>query len=222
MQLMADNINEELRAWREGRKLKQREAADLLGLSRAYYANLEYGQSIPARIRKQLEELGMGKESPETASDGRRVSLLFGPMVMIPVVGRVAAGEGVYNVDPDEEAVAVPASLKQIGGIGYVIDGDSMMPALQPGDVALFRETHQPRNGFTFLLKRDGEYRCKNIAWRSGEWIMESLNPNKDQYPDATMRDWQILGMLVGWYRSIGSYEKLEADPHGLRLDGPV
>lgn len=222
MLLMADNINEELRAWREGRKLKQREAADLLGLSRAYYANLEYGQSIPLRVMDQLKALGYGEASLDRQSEGRRVSLLFGTMARIPIVGRASAGDGITNVDPDENTVEVPASLRQIGGIGYVIDGDSMMPALQPGDVALFRETHQPRNGFTFLLKREGEYRCKNIAWRGGEWVMESLNPNKDRYPDDSLIDWQIIGMLVGWYRSIGSYEKLEADPHGLRLDGPV
>lgn len=217
--LVADNTRKDLREWRRKNFPNQELLARELGISRGYYATLENGhQATPEHIENRLRNLGYG--SPP--SDGRRVSLMFGPMVMIPVVGRVAAGEGVYNVDPDEEAVAVPASLKQIGGIGYVIDGDSMMPALQPGDVALFRETHQPRNGFTFLLKKDGEFRCKNIAWRSGEWIMESLNPNKEAYPDATMRDWQIVGILVGWYRSIGSYEKLEADPHGLRLDGPV
>lgn len=197
------------------------EFADIIGADRSKFRNYFYSvtKKVPAEIMEKaraLETKGAAKP------DGRRVSLMFGPMAVVPVVGTVSAGPGVSNVDSEEGRVYVPMSLQQIGGIGYVIDGDSMMPALQPGDVALFRETHQPRNGFTFLLKKEGEFRCKNIAWRSGEWVMESLNPNKGHYPDELAKDWQILGMLVGWYRSVGSYEKLEADPNGLRLDGPV
>jgi SOS-response transcriptional repressor LexA len=221
MILMADNINEKLRAWRKKRRITQIEAGDLLGISRNYYANLEYGQHIPERLIDQLKKLGY-EEEPQSASDGRPVSLLFGEMAALPVVGSVSAGPGASNVDPDLDSVYVPMSLRQIGGVGYVIDGDSMMPALQPGDIALFKETYQPRNGFTFLLKCDGEYRCKNIIWHLNEWVMMSLNPNKERYPDEKLNEWQIMGILVGWYRSVGSYEKLEADPHGLRLDGPV
>jgi SOS-response transcriptional repressor LexA len=214
--LVADNTRKDLREWRRKNFANQEDIALRLGISRGYYATLENGhQSTPEHIEDKLRALGYGKPD----SDGRRVSLLFGPMTRIPVVGTVSAGPGVSNVDPDENSVEVPASLRQIGGIGYVIDGDSMMPALQPGDVALFKETYQPRNGFTFLIKKDGEHRCKNIVWQSGEWVMQSLN---NRYAVEPLHDWQILGLLVGWYRSVGSYEKLEADPHGLRLDGPV
>jgi len=222
MILMADNINERLRAWRKKKRYTQSEAGELLGISRNYYANLEYGQHIPSRLIDELRKLGYDSAHSEDEKDGRPVSLLFGEMAALPVVGSVSAGPGLSNVDADQGEVWVPMSLRQIGGVGYVIDGDSMMPALQPGDIALFKETYQPRNGFTFLLKNDGEFRCKNISWHQGEWVMHSLNPNKERYPDQSLLDWQILGILVGWYRSVGSYEKLEADPHGLRLDGPV
>jgi SOS-response transcriptional repressor LexA len=195
--------------------------ADLLGISQSKFRNYFY--SITKKVPDEVMEKARSIESSgEVEVEGRRVSLMFGPMAKVPVVGRASAGEGVSNIDEATEELWVPMSLQKIGGIGFLIDGDSMMPALQPGDVALFKETYQPRNGFTFLLKRDGEYRCKNITWRGGEWVMESLNPNKDRYPDASMVDWQIAGLLVGWYRSVGSYEKLEADPNGLRLDGPV
>jgi SOS-response transcriptional repressor LexA len=222
MILMADNINEQLRAWRKKRRLTQSEAGEMLGISRNYYANLEYGQHMPQRVADQLQALGYDPNSDLSESEMRPVSLLFGQMASLPVVGTVSAGPGTSNVDAEQDEVWVPMSLRQIGGVGYVIDGDSMMPALQPGDIALFKETYQPRHGFTFLLKKEGEYRCKNVGWRSGEWVMQSLNSNKDRYPDLSLLDWQIIGILVGWYRSVGSYEKLEADPHGLRLEGPV
>ena len=150
MYLMADT-NEQLRSWREGRRLKQREAADLLGLSRAYYANLEYGQSIPDRVMGQLKKLGYGKTGEP--QDMKRVSLVFGEMGRVPIVGNVSAGHGTYNVDHIEDEAWVPMTLQKLGGIGYVVDGESMMPALQPGDVAVFRKYSQPITRFTYLVK---------------------------------------------------------------------
>lgn len=206
--------NEVLRNWREAKKLKQREAADLLGLSRAYYANLEYGQSIPDRVMDQLKKLGYGDQS---SNEMKRVSLLFGDMAPIPIAGNVSAGDGNTNVDVDEQSIWVPMSLQKLGGIGYVVDGESMMPALQPGDVAVFREMHQPYARFTYLVKtEDAEYRCKNLEWRDNQWTLVSLNPN---FRDEPLGSGQLLGMLIGWYRSIGKYEKLEANPDGLRLE---
>ena len=203
-------------------KLKVRsvnEFAEMLGVAGTTYRNYHYSvtKKVPLEVMTTARSL-VSSPAPPT-NDGHRVSLIFGPMARVPIVGTVSAGPGVTNVDSESDSVYVPMSLQQIGGIGYVIDGDSMMPALQPGDVALFRETYQPRNGFTFLIKKDGEHRCKNIIWQSGEWVMQSLN---NRYAVEPLHDWQILGMLVGWYRSIGSYEKLEADPNGLRLDSPV
>jgi len=206
--------NEVLRAWREAKRLKQREAADMLGLSRAYYANLEYGQSIPERVMDELKKLGYGDDDPD---DMKRVSILFGNMARVPVVGHVSAGDGNTNVDTDEGQIWVPMSLQRLGGIGYVVSGESMMPALQPGDIAVFREMHQPYAKFTYLVKtEDAEYRCKNLEWKNNQWTLVSLNPN---FRDEPLGSGQLLGLLIGWYRSIGKYEKLEANPDGLRID---
>jgi phage repressor protein C with HTH and peptisase S24 domain len=136
-------------------------------------------------------------------------------MAAIPVVGKVSAGPGETNVDPDtERTIFVPLTLAQLGGLGWVVDGESMMPALEPGDIAVFREYRSPRRGYPMLLCRDGEYRVKNIEWEN-EWIQRSINP---AIPDEPLGHWQILGYLIGWHRSRGSYEKLESDPNGLRL----
>ncbi|HLO98025.1 MAG TPA: S24 family peptidase [Fimbriimonas sp.] len=198
-----------------------RRFAHELGEPEARYKNYHYGitKKVPDRVMEKARSLVRNKV---VGYDGHKVSLLFGEMAKLPVVGRTGAGEGATNVDIQGEEIWVPMSLQRIGGIGYVIDGESMMPALQQGDVALFREMRQPRNGHTFLLSKENHYLCKNIGWNGKTWVMESLNPDKERYPDQPLDDWQILGMLVGWYRSVGSYEKLEADPNGLRLDGIV
>jgi len=109
----------------------------------------------------------------------------------VPIVGKAAAGGGYTNVDIEEDGIWVPANLQQIGGIGYIIEGHSMMPALQNGDVAIFKTESSPRTGYTYLFKHeDLGYRCKTIAWKKGLWITESMNPNKDDFPDESTLDW--------------------------------
>ena len=139
-------------------------------------------------------------------------------MARIPVIGVVSAGQGTSNVDTAEHGVFVPMTLAQIGGVGWVVDGDSMMPALDPGDVALFREHRQPRRGYPFLLQRDAEFRVKIIDYDavSGKWFLKSLNP---AYPSEPMDDHVILGYLIGWYKVRGSRETTDSDPGGLKLD---
>lgn len=207
---------DELKAIRKRLHLTQEELAVRLGISRNRWSRYEYGHSrIPLDLAEKLAALH--SEEQTTPSDMTHASLLFGFMSQVPVVGRASAGVGETNVDSDLEPVWVPQSLARLGGIGFRIDGDSMMPALQPGDVAVFRASSTPRRGFTFLVRNPShEFRCKNLEWRNNEWTLVSLNQS---YPDEGLGASQVLGILVGWYRSVGTYEKLEADPHGLRLE---
>ena len=140
-------------------------------------------------------------------------------MVRINVVGRVAAGEGEYNVDPEDHGIYVPANLGGPDHLGYVVTGDSMMPALEDGDVAVFRPSSAPRRKLAFLVKSpDGSFKVKKMGWSESEnrWVMQSLNPT---YPPEPMDGHQVVGYLIGFYRAHGSYEKIEADLHGLQID---
>ncbi len=208
---------EELRAFRKRLRLTQDELAKMLGITRIRWSRYEYGHSrIPvdlaarlSAIESQTPYLGGGEIGPS--------STLFGAMATIPVAGKAAAGEGETNVDPDNEPVLVPHSLANMGVVGFVIDGESMMPVLQPGDIAVFKPNHTPRKGYAHLVKtRDNEFRCKVIDWKQNHWTLVSLN---EAFADEYLGDAQVLGLLVGRYRSAGSYEMLEADPNGLRLE---
>ena len=207
---------EQLKAIRKQLRMTQEELATELGITRIRWSRYEYGLSkIPDEIEAKLTKLH--DLSPFAASEMRPASLIFGEMAEIPVAGFASAGPGETNVDTDLEPIRVPSSLVNLGSIGFVIDGESMMPALQPGDVAVFNANNTPRRGFTFLVRTpEHEYRCKNLEWKNNEWTLVSLNRS---YPDEMLGSSQVLGILVGWYRTIGTYEKLEADPHGLRLD---
>lgn len=156
------------------------------------------------------------KPSQKRKAEGRIVSVGGTPLSPIKVVGMASAGPGTYVVDPSEELVYVPQKLADLGGLGWIVDGESMMPALEPGDIALFREYRQPRRGYTFLVKSsDGEFRVKNLDWLDDQWCLVSLNKN---FEPEHLEDHEILGYLIGWYRSRGSRETLDSDPNGLLL----
>jgi SOS-response transcriptional repressor LexA len=142
-------------------------------------------------------------------------SLAGTPMLPVPVVGSVSAGRGITNVDVDEDMLLVPERLAYIGGVGFVIDGDSMMPHLHPGDIALFKEERHVRDRYTHLIKTsDGEYKVKDLVFESGRWMLVSKNP---LYPKIMLGEGdEVLGLLVGYFRSQGSREIMESDPTGL------
>lgn len=217
--------SEALRAFRKQLRLTQAEFADMLQTTRATYKNWESDISIPDEAVNRLQTLGFwdgkalrgaGIALQLTETEGRRVSLAGSPMVEVPVIGRASAGPGEVNVDSEMHSIWVPMSLAQSGGVGWVVEGDSMMPALEPGDIALFREHRQPKRGHTFLVRTpDREERVKIMDWIRGEWILRSLNP---AYKPEPLAGHEILGFLIGWYKVRGTREDIVSDPAGLMI----
>lgn len=149
--------------------------------------------------------------------EGHLVSLAGTPLYPVPVVGNVEAGEGAYNVDPDTREVFVPKKLSDLGGLGWVVDGESMMPALEPGMVALFREFRSAQRKRTYLVKsEDGGLRVKNLEWVNDEWTLISLNK---AFPPEPLGQQELQGFLIGWYYAKGTREKMDTDPNGIFLE---
>ena len=227
---MGDAVRKWLRALRAEFELDQSQLGERLGVSRSSIAMYETGSPIPEYVLEKireafpqappypLEESSMKSVNvPKLPrSDGRHVSLAGTPLVPIPVVGQVQAGPGASNVDPDQSSVYVPDRLARPDWIGWQVAGDSMMPSLEPGDVAVFQSQSSPRKGYPFLLEKDGEFRFKVADWIDGKWVARSLNPS---YPIEPIDGWRILGILVGYYRLRGSRETLDLDPGGLKLE---
>ncbi len=145
----------------------------------------------------------------------------LGPMPMGPIriVGNVAAGDGTYNVDSEHEILLVPLSLTGEDRLGWMVEGDSMMPSLEPGDVVVFKEYRQPRGKLAYLAKMpNGSLVCKQIKWNNStsQWELHSINPRYDPIP---MDGIELLGYMVGYYRVRGLHEKFESDPDGLQLE---
>lgn len=171
----------------------------------------------PVVLEKVRKALGKPADWLKGLPEGRMVSIAGTPLAPVKVVGNVSGGSGAYNVDPQDELVYVPQTLANIGGLGWVVEGESMMPELDPGTIALFKEHRSPRRSFTFLVKaKDGDLRVKNLEWMDNEWTLVSLNP---KYPPEPLNDHELLGYLIGWYKVKGKREEIISDPDGLILN---
>jgi len=207
----------ELRELRESTGMNVRQFADRIGIDYSKYRNYEYGQvkKIPAEVMHKARQVSAS--FPATANPNVLKSVRGLPMSKVRVIGRVAAGEGAADNDHIDDELYVPSTLANLGGSGWLVQGDSMMPLLEPGDVALFREFPQPRRGYPFLVQSpDGEYRVKVIDYDQGHWILKSLNRH---YSDESLGHHRILGYLIGWYRVRGARETLDSDPNGLKIE---
>ncbi|RYG40572.1 S24 family peptidase, partial [bacterium] len=171
------------------------------------------------RIRTNFGLEDYWPDSPphlDGARKGELVSLSGTPLVSIPIVGSAAAGGGIFNVDPDRNTVDVPRAIAFQDTLGYVIDGDSMMPFLEEFDTAVFRKAGKKVSGYVYLIKLpQNGYAVKLVSFERGDWYLVSIN---DKYPPKLVpQGTEFLGILVGYYRVRGTMEIFQLDKEGLR-----
>lgn len=209
------------------------DVARALGVARSTVAAYKTGRTSPSRdkvlafqsfVRSShrktvpLDWIYDGMETTPPLKDATPSELLQPvsmPTTPIRLVGSVGAGNG-EDDGSDEDILNIPMHLSGDDYVAWRVVGDSMLPLLEPGDVAVFRERIEPRNKeFSLLRKADGTCVCKQMVYRDGAWWLHSLNP---AYPDEVVGEGCTrLGLLVGVWRSIGTREMILFDFFGLR-----
>lgn len=137
------------------------------------------------------------------------------PMVSVPVIGSAAAGLGSDNSEDYEGIqVLVPQTMLVPGARAWIVEGDSMMDWLAPGEVVIVAPRKQPKEGYAHLLQTEAhETMVKIVAYNGEEFVLRSLNKKyQDRQHTAT-----LIGLVVGIFHQDGSYQRLEFDPSGLR-----
>lgn len=180
--------------------------ASALGVDRQRYKNWEYGTSPPGQIVVMAEDLVRNASAVIPASKL--------PMSKVPLVGMASAGPG-SDSDADGVDIWVPSHMC-LGDTGaWRVEGDSMMPHLEPGDIAVVELTQQPRVGVPSLVRRpDGSLSIKIVRHDGENWVYESAN----QKYAIEVADGEMLGFLKGIYRVRGTYETIVYDSNGLRF----
>lgn len=103
----------------------------------------------------------------------------------VPVIGRLAAGEGVDTLEAESLPAGVAASYllykgAPTGAFAVRVVGDSMEPDYRPGDMVVVDPARPVREGLAcVIVQADGDRlaRLKILEKARGGWRLRSLNP---------------------------------------------
>ena len=121
---------------------------------------------------------------------------------VIPVVGRIAAGEPIESLDGEEDPLAIPPDAFSTSGdiVALRVEGNSMTEAgILSGDYAIIRRQPEVENGQVAAVSIEGEGTLK--VWRrTGERV--SLEPRARGFDVIRLGkrsgDVRVFGRLVG------------------------
>lgn len=146
-----DDIVERIRKVMKILDITQPILAERAGISQSYISqmfrgacNLNLNQLLPALYEVNSEWILTG-EGVMLKKDFKEPTL-----VQIPLLGKVAAGKGA-NEEINEYITIPKVMLKHVSGDFFALQvaGDSMVPTLHDGDIAVFRSQPTLENGQT-------------------------------------------------------------------------
>ncbi|HEY4202610.1 MAG TPA: helix-turn-helix domain-containing protein [Devosiaceae bacterium] len=221
-----DTLGSRIKAARKAAGLTQQQVAEHFGISRVNVTQWESDTTRPDGYRLPdlagllgLEEAwlrdGAGPAPDLTAAPAGgprpKVSIIPGSQLVsaqkMPVYAAAMGGEGHIIVSFDQiDEIKRPAELENVrGGYGLLIKGDSMVPALWEGDMALVNPHLPParqRNVILYHTPPDGgeiEAIVKQLnGWTEREWHLQQWNPNREF--KEFRQEWPVCHRVVGKY----------------------
>ena len=197
--------------YRKERGLSQEELARRVGVRQNTIAAIESGLT---KKSKYLPDIARVLEVPlfdlDAGEGAHRTPTIPGADLVgardLPLYATVEAGEGavVMSSDPVDE-VRRPAPLATVkGAYGVIVSGESMVPALRPGDTALIHPHLPPKveDICLFISERNGEFIAtikEYVGQTKDHWKVKRYKPEEKEF---TLRksEWQTCHVSVGRY----------------------
>jgi transcriptional regulator with XRE-family HTH domain len=204
-------ISRNVARYRKERGLSQVELARRVGVRQNTIAAIESGLT---RKSKYLPDIARVLEVPlfdlDAGEGAHRTPTIPGTDLVgardLPLYATVEAGEGavVMSSDPVDE-VRRPAPLATVkGAYGVIVSGESMVPALRPGDTALIHPHLPPKveDICLFISERNGEFIAtikEYVGQTKDHWKVKRYKPEEKEF---TLRksEWQTCHVSVGRY----------------------
>lgn len=207
------NIGQRIKSYREAMKMTQEDLAQKMGYkSKTTIAKIEAGinditQSKIIAFAKALNTTPsylMGWEEPPNVVPIRSIET-----VQIPVYGKVPAGPPTEAIEYIEETIDIPAEWTRYGQryFGLTVQGDSMYPKYQNGDVVIIKEQPNCESGQDCVVYVNGyDSTLKKVIKEPDGIMLQPLNPEyspkKYDYADE-LNPVTILGIVVELRRKI-------------------
>ena len=198
---------EALKYWRKKRGLTQVQLGDMAKVTQSYISNVEEGNRRPSidMIEQISKALGLSLAEFFSCKDDRLPDIDFVPLVK--AVPR--AGTGGLETDEDFQGLYSFHSSFLVRKQGspetmrlFCIQGNSMEPTLQAGDMIMINQSMQDiRSGSVYLIRLEGELMVKRLENRPGGLLLiRSDNPSYETIPvqkDNESIDFAIFGRMV-------------------------
>ena len=125
------------------------------------------------------------------------------PMTMVPLVGRVTAGQPILATENIEDSYPFPADLVGQEDVFMLkVDGESMIQAgIFDGDYLIVRDQDSARNGDIVVALVDGEEATVKRFFHEKDRVR--LQPENDRMDPIYSRDVAVLGQVIGVYRKM-------------------
>jgi len=126
-------------------------------------------------------------------------------LVEVPLLGKVTAGTPIEAIKNPSEFFTLPSHLVPAKENVFVLNvkGDSMINAgILDGDHIIVKESRTARNGeiIVAMLKEDSEVTVKRYYKEQGHI---RLQPENDAMDPILSTDVEVVGKVIGLYRSI-------------------
>lgn len=154
--------------------------------------------STAAYYVDKLEERGFIKKDNK---QHRGISILENePMIKIPLLGVIAAGEPIQAIENKEEIALPKSRIKENGNIFALrVSGDSMVEEnIDDGDIVIINETKTPTNGDKVVALIDKDNVTLKTFFKDKNKIL--LQPANKKYSPIVIeknRDFDVQGVMI-------------------------
>ena len=124
-------------------------------------------------------------------------------MTMVPLVGRVTAGQPILATENIEDTYPFPVDLVGQEDVFMLkVDGESMIQAgIFDGDYLIVRDQDSARNGDIVVALVDGEEATVKRFFHEKDRVR--LQPENDRMDPIYTRNVAVLGKVIGVYRKM-------------------
>lgn len=131
-----------------------------------------------------------------------------GPVVEVPVLGRIAAGQPLLASENVEETLPLPSSWVRGEEVFLLkVTGESMAPVILPDDLVMVRSQARVARGEIAVVLVDDEATLKRVYEEAGGLVLKGDNPDFTplRFSAEEAVEVHILGKVVGVYRNLES-----------------
>lgn len=209
---MPENFNSRLRSLIERKGLKQKEISELTGISEGAMSNYMVNRIPKAdQLFRLASALGVSMEFLLTGQGPGTVTKCESSVVpytfvsaaggagvrLIPVIGWAHAGELVdYDETADQEAARIPTECRDPKAFGVRLEGDSMRPLYQEGDMLVVMPGQEIHQGCLAVVRH-----ADGVLFRRVDLVPDLMRliPLNDRYSVGEYRREEILWAYPVW-----------------------